>query len=1649
METPLRRKDLPAPRRLEVPVLVDLRGNVWAAGVLDVTLRHQGRCVLAQSPPPGLSEELVRAVLASGAELARARGEAGAVTVAFHADPANSEMRLLETVPGLPREHAVLEALTGVDLPAWQTRLGRGGTLEAGLPEPRGHALQVVLSARDPEDDFQPSPGVVEILRLPAGAGLRADPCLEEGDTAGADGPEIVRLTASARNRTEALLRLQQGLTRTVAVVRGGGTDKAFLAELLDQSEIDRGSGTAAWLDDLIARGRHLPQRGSEAALLGAAIAVYEREADAARRRFYDSAARGRPEVPADIGASVELWYRGQGYAFRVSRLEPGFYRIDVEDRFLEIQADPPGRAGRRISRDGRGWHLSVVPQGGDFLVEVDGVPHRVSGDEGSVVRSPSPAVVVSVLVQEGQEVQAGDPLVVLESMKMETGVSAPASGRVRKILVRKNSQVRAGAPLLVLDPPSFGERRAKPVAGERVRFEAPAGRPGRTERTERGGIEEEGEGVDELVEVRRLMLGYDVDPRAAQQAAALAGGAGSDAGHLEEDILRAYVDLGALFRRRPEGTGEGIRLSTEEYLFTYLRNLDIRGQGLPAVFLDRLRRALAHYGVESLDRSPELEESLFRVAIAHRRLAQHAPPVLALLERLLEKRSPEGSDWNEALRDLLDRLIEETQGREPSVHDLAREVRYRLFDRSILLAAREHTLAGAEADLEALAAPNTGNGADRVHSLVECPLPLHGLLSQRFGDAQPTLREAILEVMVRRYYRVRNLHGLTIVPRPRHTGRPFLTADYEHPRARVRLLALHAEGSGIAEALAEAVSLAGEIEREDRELALDLYVWRPDTANPEDAAGIAGEIAALLAGSGFPPDLRRVALCVADPDGVRCFTFRPGSGSSFEAGGAGYVEDELTRGLHPMVAQRLELWRLKGFRLQRMPTPEGVLLFHGVAHENPGDERLFALTEVRDLTPVRDAAGRVVELPQLERTLMEALAGIRRFQSRQPAGRRLFWNRILLYLWPPVDLRPDELNGLVHRLAPRTEGLGLEKVNIRCRIPDRETGELRDWVLEITSPTTGMVVRFRRPSEAPLKPLREYSQKVIELRRRGLFHPFDVIQMLAPPRHDTQGDLPAGEFVEHDLDDLDDAALLVPVKRPPGENTSGIVAGVVRSFTGRYPEGMTRVILLGDAGRGMGALSEPECRRILAALDLAERMGVPLEWFAFSAGARISMDSGTENMDWIGVVLRRLVEYTQAGGEVNIVVPGINVGAQPYWNAEATMLMHTRGILIMTPEGAMVLTGKRALDYSGGVSAEDNQGIGGYERIMGPNGQAQYFAASLPEACRILLRWYEHTYKAPGERFPRPAPTRDPRDRDVRDFPHGGNFRTVGEVFSEETNPGRKRPFDIRKVMGSVVDQDHEPLERWYGMRNAEIGVVWDAHLGGTPVCLLGFESRPLPRLGFVPVYGPDHWTGGTLFPLSSKKVARAINSASGNRPLVVLANLSGFDGSPESMRTWQLEYGAEIGRAVVNFRGPLVFCVISRYHGGAFVVFSQALNDNLEIAALEGAHASVIGGAPAAAVVFAREVARRTRRDPRIAELEREIADPQRTDKAALRARLGEMQEIVRSEKLGEVAEEFDHVHSIERARQVGSIHHILPPERLRPYLIEAVERGMAKAL
>ena len=959
----------------------------------------------------------------------------------------------------------------------------------------------------------------------------------------------------------------------------------------------------------------------------------------------------------------------------------------------------------------------------------------------------------------------------------------------------------------------------------------------------------------------------------------------------------------------------------------------------------------------------------------------------------------------------------------------------------------------------ELAAEPSGERHAELTARLVWCPQPMRAVLRDRYRVADAATRVRLLEVRARRFYRIRNLTSLRCETFGRYLtclarfsgGIEGFNSPYRADRAS------DADGEDYLVStyvpLEELPAFAGELRahlREipaDQRIVMDVESWR--TSPRIDGDAMAAEIAGMLADTDFGRPLHRFDITVTSEgaDAEHAEEHLRTQHFSYTGSEAGFSEDPLYRNLHPMIAERLNLWRLSNFKLERLPSAEDIYLFHAVAHENAKDERLIALAEVRDLTPARNSEGRVIGYPLLENQLAQSLADIRHALGGQPPKQRPMSNRVVLYVRPVWDIPTGTWRRLAHKLAPMAAGLGLEKASVRIRTQDAATGEIRGAVLDIENlADRAVTVRVRRPADQPIRPLTEYKQKLLRAQRIGAPYPYELIRMLTPPVG-AEADLPSGEFIEHDLDT---GGRLMPVDRPYGRNTAGVVVGVITNYTKLVPEGIRRVVIVGDPTMGLGNLTEKECRRIMGAIDLAGTMQVPLEWFALSSGARIAWDSGTENMDWIAAVLRDLVNFTQAGGEVNIIVTGINVGAQPYWDAEATMLMHTRGILIMTPASAMVLTGKGALDFSGGVSAEDNIGIGGFERIMGPNGQGQYWAPTLADACALLLRHYGNTYIVPGERQPRRAPTTDPYDRDVCASPHtkvdGSEFERVGDVFSAELNGERKKPFDMRSVMRAAADTDCEPFERWARWRDAEIGIVWEARIGGIPVCLIGLESQSLPRAGFLPADGPPSWTSGTLFPQASRKIARAINAASGNRPVVVLANLTGFDGSPESMRLWQLEYGAEIGRAITNFRGPVVFIVVSRYHGGAFVVFSKRLNDNMRIAAVAGSYASVIGGAPAAGVVLVREVNARTEKDPRVATLREELAAASGTDVARVSQELVDTTKLVRAEKLKECADEFDAIHDVKRAMRVGSIDEIISAAELRPYIINSLERRLA---
>jgi acetyl/propionyl-CoA carboxylase alpha subunit/acetyl-CoA carboxylase carboxyltransferase component len=1629
-------------RHVEVQVLGDAYGTMWAVGVRDCTIQRRHQKVLEESPAPTLPADVDRDLRAAALRIARTAGYRNAGTVEFLFDPKSVTFAFLEVNARLQVEHTVTEVTTGLDLVKLQIHVARGGRLVGDPPASSGHAIEVRLNAEDPDAGFAPAPGTFVHFRLPTGPGLRIDRGVTEGDAVSADfDPMIAKVIAHGANRGEALARLRRALSECAVVLDGGTTNKAFLLELLDRPEVRSAQVDTGWLERWAAGRVDEARPNAGVALLAAAVEAYDDELRLEEEQFYESAARMRPEIRKEVGRAIEFRHRGRNYQLKVFRLGHHDYRVELDGVRCEVRVEQLSRFERWLVAGGTRYRILCVLQGLDYLVEADGVPHRFSRDDLGILRAPSPAVVVSVGVTPGEHVEKGRRIATLEAMKMEMPIPAPFAGKVRSVFVVPNVQVGPGTPLVQIDPTASDEepKSTKRIALPKDAAAAAAGEPARA--------------LDILDEIHRLVLGFDVDPADVRRMArafveaAPALAADEPAQEAEERILRVFADVSSLFRRQTssEDPAGMASVSTGEYLLTYLRTYDTQTPDLPARFMGRLARAAKHYGIEGTKKSVALREALLWIWKSRQRAEHQVEPVLAILERRLAAAEAGTISASAALRSLLDRLVSVSEGRWPALGDVARDLRYRVFDQPSFEAARKKVYAEMDEVLDRLVAePASPDRQERVRLLVDCPQPLQSLYLGRFGSAPAPTREAMLEVLTRRYYRFRPLENFRSVS---FEGREGALAEYEFEGVRHLVVSTWC-GDGDFEKALRDVAAHLTAARSEHDVLIDVYSWRSGPLGDADAG--AADLKAVVDGVGFSGRVVRVVAALAGAGAglglgaMQHFTFRPGGG--------GFAEDKLYRGLHPMIGKRLDLWRLEGFDIERLPSAEDVYLFKGVARENPKDERLFALAEVRDLTPAYDAQGRLVGLPEMERTLLEAFESIRLFQAHRKSEDRLQWNRVFLYVWPAFSYGATVIRAFARHVAPAAEGLGLEKVAIQARVPDASApGGLKEVVFSVSQAgRTGITVSVTPPSGKPLRTLSEYEQKVVRLRQRGLTYPYEILRMLTPPRDGSHADFPAGEFQEWDLDAQN---VLVPVSRPPGKNRSNIVVGLLTNFTSRIPEGMTRVVLLGDPMGAMGSLAESECRRILAGLDLAEKLGVPLEWFALSAGAKIAMDSGTENMDWISRVLRRLITFTQAGSEVNVVVCGINVGAQPYWNAEATMLMHTRGILIMTRDGAMVLTGKTALDYSGSVSAEDNLGIGGFERVMGPNGQAQYWARDIPDACRILLRHYDHTYAVPGERFPRRAVTADPIGRDVCTSPHGGDdpdaFALVGEIFSDATNPGRKRPFEIRKVMAAAADQDHPPLERWAGMRDAENGVVWDAHIGGWPVCLLGFESHPVKRIGFVATDGPENWTSGTLFPLASKKIARAINSASGNRPLVVLANLSGFDGSPESMRKVQLEYGAEIGRAVTNFLGPIVFTVVSRYHGGAFVVFSKTLNDNMEVVALEGTYASVIGGAPAAAVVFAREVDQRTKKDPRIVALEKEITAAPDSRKRKLRQSLADLVRSVRSEKLGQVADEFDGIHSVQRALAVGSLDRILPAAELRPYLVDAIEKGMAKEI
>ncbi|HET6188667.1 MAG TPA: biotin/lipoyl-containing protein, partial [Trebonia sp.] len=669
-------------------------------------------------------------------------------------------------------------------------------------------------------------------------------------------------------------------------------------------------------------------------------------------------------------------------------------------------------------------------------------------------------------------EVEADAPILVLESMKMETVLRAPFRARVRECLVSVGSQVEAGAPLLRLEPVGDADAAVAVTAGPAAEIDLPAA-PAGVPAAERAG--------QYLADLRGLLLGFDDDPADPKRALTGYLAARAELGGAplpgEVELLTVFADMSELSRNQPgsdtETALDGPVHSPREYFHSYLRSLDVERAGVPEAFQVKLARVFRYYEVTSLDRTPELEAAVFRIFLAQQRMAADAGVVAELLRQWLAT-APPADPLREPAGLALEHLIEATQLRFPSVSDLARGVVFRWFAQPLLRRNRARVYAAIREQLRYLDQhPDAADRAERIQAMVASSEPLVRLIGQRVrrgADNAP-----LLEVLTRRYYGNHHLADVTArdVAASDGTSRRFVTAE-DASRGRVTLVA--AAAADIA-ALPGAVAALGTLAAEatDGSLVADFYVTWAGHPDPDELAARLGELLAASLPSSPAPAARidRITFTVAGTSGTAMrhrFTFRPGDEA---AGGASMAEDLLIRGLHPQIAQRLQMDRLREFDLNRLPSAdEEIYLFKAAAKTNKSDERLIAMGQVRDLTPLREADGRLVALPALENVLAGCLDAIRTVQAQRPQHKRFDANRITIYVWPTVDLTVEEINSLVHRVRPTTSGAGLEEVQFvtRQRTPSGDLAEVAVW----TSIDASHAVRLHTgpPPTEPLRPL-------------------------------------------------------------------------------------------------------------------------------------------------------------------------------------------------------------------------------------------------------------------------------------------------------------------------------------------------------------------------------------------------------------------------------------------------------------------------------------------------------------------------------------------------------------------------------------------------
>jgi propionyl-CoA carboxylase alpha chain len=456
---------LAAPRHVEIQVLGDTHGTVLHLFERECSIQRRHQKVIEEAPSPALTPALREQMGAAAVAAVQAIGYHSAGTVEFLLDGEGDDASFyfLEVNTRLQVEHPVTEEITGLDLVREMIRIADGEALgySQGDLSIGGHAIEARLYAEDPANGFLPAIGTMSIWEPASDPTARYDSGIEAGSVVGVDfDPMLAKVVVHAPTRREAALRLALALERTR--LAGVTTNRDFLVATLRTEEFLAGDTTTDFIDRVGVAGQRDP---SPAELDLVAAAVMLRSQDANRRAatqlaFMPSGYRNSSMPPEEL-----LLLHGEtDLTARYRRRRDGSYELSVgggdtvtatlhgvDGDAVDFELDGL-RTVAHVSRVDGGWHVTSVH--GSVSVEA---PSRFPDGSGEAVAgaqvAPMPGKILRIDVTHGDQVEAGQVLVLMEAMKMEHQITAPSAGQVSEVRVAVGEQVDNGEILVVIDP--------------------------------------------------------------------------------------------------------------------------------------------------------------------------------------------------------------------------------------------------------------------------------------------------------------------------------------------------------------------------------------------------------------------------------------------------------------------------------------------------------------------------------------------------------------------------------------------------------------------------------------------------------------------------------------------------------------------------------------------------------------------------------------------------------------------------------------------------------------------------------------------------------------------------------------------------------------------------------------------------------------------------------------------------------------------------------------------------------------------------------------------------------------------------------------------------------------------------------------------